>query len=126
VVLRRVFENLIGNAVESLETKDERQATGVASHESRAPAGGVAVTTELCHSSSEHPYTIRVTVADTGKGMTRDELEHAFDDFYTTKSTGTGLGLSIVRRLIMDLGGSLRVETEPRKGTQVRVELPLV
>jgi two-component system sensor histidine kinase HydH len=58
--------------------------------------------------------------------MTREQLNHAFDDFYTTKTTGTGLGLSIVRRLIMDLGGSLRVETEPGRGTQVRVELPLV
>ncbi|MEP6472819.1 MAG: ATP-binding protein [Gemmatimonadota bacterium] len=51
-------------------------------------------------------------------------MDRAFDDFYTTKETGTGLGLSIVRRLIMDLGGSLRVETEPGKGTTMRVELP--
>jgi signal transduction histidine kinase len=119
VVLRRVFENLIGNAVESLGSRVEGPG-------SRVPAGGVTVATELWHSSSEHPPTIRVTVADTGKGMTREQLNHAFDDFYTTKTTGTGLGLSIVRRLIMDLGGSLRVETEPGRGTQVRVELPVV
>jgi signal transduction histidine kinase len=120
VVLRRVFENLIGNAVESLELESR-----VTSRESRGSAGGVTVTTELCHSGSDHPPTIRVTVADTGKGMTREQLDHAFDDFYTTKTTGTGLGLSIVRRLIMDLGGSLRVETEPGKGTTMRVELPV-
>jgi signal transduction histidine kinase len=56
--------------------------------------------------------------------MTRKELDHAFDDFYTTKPDGTGLGLSIVRRLILDLNGSLRVETEPGTGTRFVVELP--
>ncbi|MEO8032665.1 MAG: ATP-binding protein [Gemmatimonadota bacterium] len=119
VVLRRILENLIGNAVESLETKSR-----VESRESRDTLGSVSVSTELNLSSGEHPATVRVTVADTGKGMTKAELDRAFDDFYTTKETGTGLGLSIVRRLIMDLGGSLRVETEPGKGTTMRVELP--
>jgi len=118
VVLRRIFENLIGNAVESRETRDE-------SRESEPSSFSVTVATELVRSGGSSPI-VRVTVADTGQGMTRDELEHAFDDFYTTKSTGTGLGLSIVRRLILDLGGSLRVETEPGRGTQVRVELPVV
>ncbi|HKV73185.1 MAG TPA: ATP-binding protein [Gemmatimonadales bacterium] len=118
VVLRRIFENLVGNAVESRESQVE-------SRESLPAEFGVTVTTELV-ANGANPATVRVTVADTGKGMTRDELDHAFDDFYTTKSTGTGLGLSIVRRLIMDLGGALRVETEPGKGTVVRVELPVV
>ncbi|HEX5575027.1 MAG TPA: ATP-binding protein, partial [Gemmatimonadales bacterium] len=52
------------------------------------------------------------------------ELQRAFDDFYSTKEGGTGLGLSIVRRLILDLNGVLRVETEPGVGTRVIVELP--
>ena len=59
---------------------------------------------------------VRITIADTGPGMTRAELDRAFDDFYTTKAGGTGLGLSIVRRLILDLGGALRIETEPGRG----------
>lgn len=123
VVVRRVFENLVGNAVESLESRVERQESGVQGPGSRVSAGGVTVSTELITGGAQP--TVRVTVADTGKGMTKAELDHAFDDFYTTKSTGTGLGLSIVRRLIMDLGGSLRVETELGKGTVVRVELPV-
>ena len=65
-----------------------------------------------------------MSVADNGRGMTRAELDQAFDDFYTTKEGGTGLGLTIVRRLIQDLGGRLRVETEPGVGTRVIVELP--
>jgi signal transduction histidine kinase len=57
--------------------------------------------------------------------MTRAELDRAFDDFYTTKAGGTGLGLSIVRRLVLDLGGSLRIDTEPGTGTRATVEIPL-
>jgi signal transduction histidine kinase len=57
--------------------------------------------------------------------MTRAELDRAFDDFYTTKAAGTGLGLSIVRRLILDLGGALRVDTEPGAGTRATVEIPV-
>jgi two-component system sensor histidine kinase HydH len=56
--------------------------------------------------------------------MSREQLDRAFNDFYTTKPGGTGLGLSIVRRLIQDLNGSLRVETEPGAGTCVMIELP--
>jgi signal transduction histidine kinase len=67
---------------------------------------------------------VRISVGDTGPGMTRTELDHAFDDFYTTKAGGTGLGLSIVRRLVLDLNGTLRVETQPGLGTTFLVELP--
>jgi signal transduction histidine kinase len=56
--------------------------------------------------------------------MTKSELDRVFNDFYTTKPAGSGLGLSIVRRLILDLNGTLRVETEPGGGTRVMVELP--
>jgi signal transduction histidine kinase len=113
VVLRRILENLVGTAVESLEPE--------------AGAGSVVtVSTGRVESSGDgQPSRVRITVADSGRGMTRGELDQAFDDFYTTKADGTGLGLSIVRRLIMDLNGSLRVETEPGRGTEVRVELPV-
>ena len=67
---------------------------------------------------------LRIAFADTGRGMSAEETGMIFNDFYTTKAAGTGLGLSIVRRLVLDLGGALRVETEPGVGTQVFVELP--
>jgi signal transduction histidine kinase len=56
--------------------------------------------------------------------MSKDESGRIFTDFYTTKEGGTGLGLSIVRRLVMDLGGALAVESEPGKGTRVIVDIP--
>jgi two-component system sensor histidine kinase HydH len=103
LMLRRVLENLIGNAVESLDGRE----------------GQVTVSTEAASGGG-----VRVTVADTGRGMSREELDHAFDDFFTTKPGGTGLGLSIARRLVLDLGGTLRIETEPGAGTRAVVELP--
>jgi signal transduction histidine kinase len=108
LMLRRILENLVGNAVDSLQGRS---------------GGEVTVTTEGSGGDGEPPR-VRLSVADTGPGMTRKELDHAFDDFYTTKMDGTGLGLSIVRRLILDLNGTLRVETEPGAGTRFVVELP--
>ena len=67
---------------------------------------------------------VRVVVADTGRGMSEDELAHAFDDFHTTKSGGTGLGLSVVRRLTADLQADLRVESAPGRGTTFVIDLP--
>jgi signal transduction histidine kinase len=107
LVLRRILENLVGNAVDSLEG---RPGTVTIS----AAAGALA---------NGRP-NVRITVADTGKGMTRAELDRAFDDFYSTKPGGTGLGLSIVRRLVLDANGVLRVETQPGAGSRVIVDLP--
>jgi signal transduction histidine kinase len=108
LMLRRILENLVGNAVDSVIGR---------------PGGLVTISTEPA-GDRDHATGVRITVADTGSGMTRTELDRAFDDFYTTKSQGTGLGLSIVRRLILDLNGTLRVETEPGAGTRIVVELP--
>jgi signal transduction histidine kinase len=107
LVLRRILENLIGNALDSLESRPGTVI--VSTGRSNATDGGA---------------TVRITVADTGRGMTKVELERAFDDFYTTKAGGTGLGLSIVRRLVLDANGALRVETEPGAGSRFIVELP--
>jgi signal transduction histidine kinase len=107
LMLRRILENLIGNAVDSLAGRQ---------------GGMVTVSTE--GTAGSNPDRVRITVTDTGPGMTREQLDRAFDDFYTTKAGGTGLGLSIVRRLVMDLDGVLRIETEPGAGTRVVLEFP--
>mgnify|MGYP000353425048 CR=1 FL=1 len=68
---------------------------------------------------------IKITVRDTGVGMSQDVLNRIFDPFYTTKRReGTGLGLSITKTLIDRQGGSLEVESEPGKGTTFTIWLP--
>ena len=104
LVLRRVIENLVSNALDSLDGK----------------AGTVTVTTESAKD------IVRISVRDTGRGMSKSELDKAFDDFHTTKPGGTGLGLSIVRRLVLDSNGSLKVETEPGQGSTFIVEIPVL
>jgi signal transduction histidine kinase len=103
VVLRRIIDNLLRNAIESL-----------------AAAGG-SVTLEMLRSPAAG---VRLIVADTGRGMTEQELARAFDDFHTTKQGGTGLGLSVVRRLAADLQADLRVESAPGRGTTFVIDLP--
>ncbi|MGH7620085.1 MAG: ATP-binding protein, partial [Gemmatimonadaceae bacterium] len=103
VVLRRVLDNLLRNAIESL------------------PADGGRVVLETARASSGG---VRLVVADTGRGMSEQELSRAFDDFHTTKPAGTGLGLSVVRRLVADLQGDLKVESAPGRGTTFTIDLP--
>ncbi len=108
VALRRILENLTANAGDSLESKP----------------GTITISTVLLEQEGES-RAIRVIVADTGPGMSREESGKVFDDFYTTKKDGTGLGLSIVRRLVMDLHGAIHVETEPGAGTRMIVDIPV-
>jgi signal transduction histidine kinase len=104
--IRRVLENLVHNAIDSLESG----------------SGEVAVSTGLV--GGDAGPRARIVVADTGAGMSEEVREKIFDDFFTTREDGTGLGLSIVRRLVMDLDGSIEVESKPGKGSRFTVELP--
>jgi signal transduction histidine kinase len=103
LAFRRILENLIANAVDSLQSKP----------------GRITVSTQVVERNG-----IRATVADTGRGMSTEEAKRIFEDFYTTKERGTGLGLSIVRRLVMDLHGTIAVESEPGRGTRMIVDIP--
>ncbi len=69
---------------------------------------------------------VLIDVADTGCGISRENLARIFDPFFTTKpvGVGTGLGLSICHGILTELGGRLDVESEVGKGTVFRIELP--
>ena len=69
-----------------------------------------------------------LTVSDTGIGIPKDLLEKIFDPYFTTKkeSKGTGLGLSIVHGIVKGYKGDIRIYSEPGKGAEVRVYLPIV
>ena len=74
---------------------------------------------------------VRIVVADSGRGMTAEEREHAFERFYRGERgehgeapPGTGLGLSIVQSLVALHNGRLELESEPGRGTTFHVFIP--
>ena len=68
--------------------------------------------------------TVRLTVSDTGCGIPPDRLGAIFEDFVTTKRRGLGLGLPIARKIVEQLGGTIRVESEVGRGTRFTIEFP--
>ena len=67
---------------------------------------------------------VKITVTDTGSGIEKQNLEHIFDPYFTTKQTGTGLGLAIVHKIVEAHGGEVRVNSEKERGTTVTLLLP--
>ncbi len=108
ISLRRIFDNLVRNALESL------------------PAGQGTVTVDATVDEDPNLGELRilVSVSDTGEGIAPENLDAIFTDFFTTREQGTGLGLSNVRRLIGDCGGTIRVQSEPGLGTTFTLSFP--
>jgi PAS domain S-box-containing protein len=69
---------------------------------------------------------IQFVVEDQGQGMTKEEVSHAFDPFFTTRreAGGVGLGLSLVHGIVTKHNGSIDVRSESGRGTTVTVSLP--
>lgn len=99
--LGRVYRNLIVNAI---------QATS---------AGG-RVQVKTSHGDG----IVEIEVSDTGVGIPPDRLSAIFDDFVTTKKRGLGLGLATSRRIVEQLGGSIRVSSEVGRGSTFTVRFP--
>ena len=100
--LRSVFTNLIINALQSIGARSGR----------------------LTITLSADARTVTTRIADTGDGISAENLEQIFEPYFSTKETGTGLGLAIVRKAIDDHGGTIEVESTPGRGTTFTVKLP--
>jgi signal transduction histidine kinase len=70
--------------------------------------------------------TILLRVIDSGAGMDAEMLRRIFEPFFTTKTSdrGTGLGLASVEGAVAQLGGTIRVESQPSQGSRFEVVLP--
>ena len=99
--LRRVFTNLLMNAIEAM------------------PKGG-----DLSVALDAHNGNVRAQVTDTGVGISPEQQKKIFYPYFSTKAQGTGLGLSSAQRIVLSYGGKIRVHSEPGKGTRFTVELP--
>jgi nitrogen fixation/metabolism regulation signal transduction histidine kinase len=106
--IRQILNNLVTNALESLE--------GVA-----APTLEIASRLELGGDAS---YAV-VTVCDNGPGFQRELLGRVFDPYVTSKPKGTGLGLAIVKKIVEEHGGRIDADNRPEGGARVRVVLPV-
>jgi nitrogen fixation/metabolism regulation signal transduction histidine kinase len=100
-LLHRAFQNLVLNALDAM------------------PAGGT-----LTLRTTEGKDTVRIEVADTGKGLTPEECSRLFTPYYTTKQLGTGLGLAIVQSVVADHHGTISVSSEEGRGATFRIDLP--
>lgn len=101
--LRAVFVNLLRNALDACDTDDEVMVslrTGTA--------------------------TVDIQITDTGHGMTPEVAKKVFTPYFSTKKTGTGLGLPMARRIVELHGGSLQLNSDPERGTQFSIHLPIV
>ena len=90
------------------------------------PAGGkIKIRTSLDKTKN----MVIIDVEDEGIGITPEHLSKVFEPFFSTKERGieknTGLGLSIVYSIVHSLGGDIHIQSSLRKGTAVRIDLPL-
>jgi signal transduction histidine kinase len=104
--LNQVFVNIIRNAIQAVADSGRPGTVSVAT-----AAAGPA---------------IEVTIHDSGIGMSPDQLEHAFDPFFTTRAVGqgTGLGLTVARDIVQAHDGRIQIASRPGDGTTVAVILP--
>ena len=69
--------------------------------------------------------SLEIEIADSGKGISNENLEKVFEPYFTTKPEGTGMGLTIARKIIEEHGGEIALTTREKFATVVRILLPL-
>ncbi len=103
-LIRRVFINIIDNAIEATSGK-----------------GRILVAT----SNDREAQLVRVEVSDDGPGIPAGERDKLFMPYYSTKQRGSGLGLAIVSRIVAEHRGKIRVEENRPRGSRFIIELPV-
>ena len=100
--IRRVVINLIRNAIQAM------------------PDGGTIII-----ATSREDQWVKVEIADTGVGISDEDISKLFDAFFTSKSTGSGLGLTVSAQIINNHGGTIEVQKREPQGTLFIIRLPI-
>jgi PAS domain S-box-containing protein len=105
--LLQVFMNLVSNAVQAMESKDNGVLTIKTSYSSK-------------------PNAILIQIQDMGVGIPEKDMSRLFEPFFTTKKgKGVGLGLSVAYGIVQEHGGSIDVQSKTGEGTTFNVKLPI-
>jgi signal transduction histidine kinase len=75
--------------------------------------------------TSQRRGALIITIEDTGKGMSEEQITNVFEPFYTTRAQGLGLGMPYAKKVIEQHQGSIHVESQVGIGTRVEIELPI-
>ncbi|MCD6243110.1 PAS domain S-box protein [Candidatus Bathyarchaeota archaeon] len=100
--IRRVFKNIIENAVQAM------------------PKGG-----KLIIGTRRSGNFIEITFRDTGVGISEEDIKKLFTPFFTTKAKGMGIGLTICKKFVEEHGGKIDVQSKKGEGTVFTVKLPI-
>ena len=101
--IKQVFINILMNSLQSI-SRD----------------GVITILTRYRKAEDE----VEITFADTGIGMTEDELTKVFQPFYTTKDKGLGLGLNIIHKIVKEHGGYILLSSRKGEGTEIKLSFP--
>ncbi len=101
--LTQVFLNLLINAIQSMEKKGGRLDVRVGATDRK----------------------VEIVVADSGCGISKEDLSHVFDPYFTTKPEGTGLGMAMSAKIIEEHGGKIYLRSKVGMGTMVVVSIPI-
>jgi PAS domain S-box-containing protein len=115
--VHQVVMNLCANAVQAMKSRGTLTVM-LERVELKAPRCATSVLADGAY--------VRLSVRDTGSGISPQVIERIFDPFFTTKEVGvgTGLGLSLVHGIVADLGGGIDVDSRPGEGATFTVYLP--
>jgi two-component system, OmpR family, phosphate regulon sensor histidine kinase PhoR len=126
--LQQVLVNLIDNAIKYTPTGGTVTVTAQAVHD---PESGTRVHNGPASGTVQPGGWLEVAVADTGSGIPEEDLPRLTQRFYRVDKArsrelgGTGLGLAIVKHIVQGHHGFLRIESQLKQGTTVRIFFPL-
>ncbi len=120
--MRQIIMNLITNASEAIG-----DASGVIAITTGVMECDCAYLSETClHEKLPEGTYVYLEVSDTGCGMDSETMSRIFDPFFTTKFVGRGLGLAAVLGIVRGHNGTIKVYSEPGRGTTFKILLPAV